>query len=590
MPSLQGTLTLTDPRGSALHHFPVVLRGTDPAGGAIELARGETDAAGAFALAFDAGSPTTLVGLESVRRYSDTGAPLDAFVDAFELPVAPGQTDLGDVAVPYWPYHPERPVARAGMNARGHTDQQHAPGYQAILEKSAGQVFPIGRALAARAAQGVQLSIADVQDAYPEVLTRRIDRFAEHAKSDAWLGEVALDGFNTAPWLRETHDSGHLAMAFEWGNVPSDGVHDLSDVVAFFEERNGKLFPSEIRVALRRPASATEWRPTLQRSLRPGDPEWEQAKHVFRCHYVLSGALDGHIIKTHLLVEQFAIAAYRNLRRSPLRHLLLPHLQEVVAADTDADNFAWGPDGQIPKGSALKFPVVEERMRTLLGQMDWRGWSPRKALSPEHKYATLLERTWELLGRYVDEFIATNREGIAQEWLELQRFSNELVARSPARVPQTAPAGFDWACTNEIAPAGEAADSRALSPVILSDMPNDADLARLAAMSRYLLCQATFVHTWVHDGQYDVGGDMTFASLALRNGSFGPLDEVGPTFEEAISALTTNSTGLSTNYGFVIANEESDVPPALRALFLDEANAYRAAGFDVRRIRSRINI
>jgi len=270
-----------------------------------------------------------------------------------------------------------------------------------------------------------------------------------------------------------------------------------------------------------------------------------------------------------------------------LRDLLMPHLQEVVPADTDADDFAWGPEGQIPVGSVLKFPAdVEATMQRLLGQMDWAEWSPRPPTTQDNKYAKLLNVWWELMGTYVDEFFVDNRASLENHWEELQRFSADLYNHSPDRVAQDPPEGFEFLSANEI---GSGSEGRSVTRIIENDSPNDDDLNRLKQACRYLLTHATFIHTWVHQGQYDVGGDMFFASLSLSGGD-GALESKAPAVLEAIVGLFINSNGRLVNFGYLLENEVGDVPPRLRALLQDNAPKFRSMGFEVSSVRSRINI
>ena len=72
--------------------------------------------------------------------------------------------------------------------------------------------------------------------------------------------------------------------------------------------------------------------------VRPEDGEdWLAAKRLVRITGAVSTELDEHFTYTHLNTEQFAIAAYRNLRLNPVANLLLPHLKEVALINHSAD-------------------------------------------------------------------------------------------------------------------------------------------------------------------------------------------------------------------------------------------------------------
>jgi hypothetical protein len=66
-----------------------------------------------------------------------------------------------------------------------------------------------------------------------------------------------------------------------------------------------------------------------------------------RVSATLETELGNHLGQCHLNIEQYAIAACRNLRHSPLRWLLMPHLREVVLINHSASSFLVRPKGYL---------------------------------------------------------------------------------------------------------------------------------------------------------------------------------------------------------------------------------------------------
>ena len=65
---------------------------------------------------------------------------------------------------------------------------------------------------------------------------------------------------------------------------------------------------------------------------------------------------------------------------------------------------------------------------------------------------------------------------------------------------------------------------------------------------------------------------------------------MAPLPAQAIEAMSTNTIGTLANYGFLLADEECDVPPELKASLETHRAAFARLGVDVATIRSRINI
>ena len=99
-----------------------------------------------------------------------------------------------------------------------------------------------------------------------------------------------------------------------------------------------------------------EERTAVSRELAPRVRATRTARDLREPGATASGA---PITRRTLNVEQYAIAAHRNLRRSPLRWLLMPHLREVVLINHSASKFLIGPSGYITRASDLDQKVTE---------------------------------------------------------------------------------------------------------------------------------------------------------------------------------------------------------------------------------------
>lgn len=150
---------------------------------------------------------------------------------------------------------------------------------------------------------------------------------------------------------------------------------------------------------------------------------------MFRVQYFLHGEIYSHIASAHLQLEPYAVAVFRNLRLNPIRALLAPHLHEIVPANRNGDDIAWGPGSVLAWGSALGAVGLRQRVVEGVSRLDWADWRPRRPICDSHIYARAAGLFWELLTEYVEQFFTQNATDIARYWVEVQRFSADLVAQ-----------------------------------------------------------------------------------------------------------------------------------------------------------------
>ncbi|MEQ1569640.1 MAG: hypothetical protein ABMA64_28655 [Myxococcota bacterium] len=560
--------------------------------------RTTTDDDGQFEIPLPSGEHLELRAYDVDHHYTRDGLPDPRERVALAWKVVATGDDLGDVSVPWWPYRDEVPVPRAAA-VDGKLPQAYTAGFREALALSVARTVPIKALLEAERLLGPDHpTAAAIQAHQPVVRSQRADAETPgRSRSDAWLGDLLVNGFHIALNLgRDADDPRRLRAVMDWGDdvAPrADGPgFDLCDVDVVLEPREVEIVPVRIDLRIRR-AGAAGWASDERRSFTPADPEWEAAKRVVRCQHLLQGALDGHIITGHFQTEAAALAVFRNLRENPVRRLLHAHLQEIVPQGRDGDGFAWGPNGILLAQSALTYQALQDRMRRLTAGMCWETFAPPPAVHPTHRYALAGARFWDLLGRYVGEFFDQHRDEIVARWVEVRRMSDDLVRRSPPFDPL--PPDPRVVPLREAPAVGRRTVDgvvRSAPPVTTTDAPAPGDLERLQQLCRVILFRATFDHTWTHDGQYDAGGDLLLATFGLRNGSLGPESDAGllPPPSVMLDAITVNSIGIHANYGMLLADEERDVPPAFKAALAAERDAFAALGVDVDHIRSRINI
>jgi hypothetical protein len=565
-----------------------------------------TDAEGQFAVTLPFSAEHVEIAVLDVgHRYDSDGSLAETSFDVATVPVhaGDGTTDLGDIAIRFWPYRCEFPAPRSAAPMKI-PSQAYTSGFMHKLELAVVRRLPETLDVKLRLlAQGERLSIGEIQRHYPAALTAKVE--AEHpgrTRSDAWLGDQLLSGFNVALCVgRDATDARRLRVAIRWplsaSKTDGGSTFDLTNLDVTLDDRGTEVCASRIALEVNSPDGQGGWLPTKTFDVASGHPDWEAAKRVVRCQYLLHGAIEGHIAETHFQTEQHAVAVYRNVRKNPIRQLLAPHLQEIVAQGADGDNFAWGPNGILVTQSALKASDLDARFERSAGRYCYSTFSPREPVHASHRYAHAAKLYWQILTEYVSKFFAEHRVAIEHEWLEVKRLSDDLVKNSPAYRAELPDANVVPADRNELdhpeVPREEVDGViRSIRPITKSQTPAPGDMDKLLSFCRYVLYQATFNHTWTHDGQTDVSGELEYATFGLQGGSIGPVDsqDLVPSAKVLAESLSFNALGMYATYGRLLADEEHDVAPALKRALLAHRDAFAALGVDVSTLRSRINL
>jgi hypothetical protein len=590
-----------------LHHFDVEVWEHGLLGRHARLAAGRSGLDGAFELAYAAPAHPhhrlELRVVEQHRAYGPHGepeaTPHTVHAETFHDP--PLTLDLGDLEVPFWPYCYAGPLPRVLIPPGAEPPQDYARGRKTALVKTVAELGLVRtRHLLAHKVAPTKPALATIQADYPENLTLRLEReHPGHTRSDAFFVDRVLNGLNPCLPVADRREPGLWRVAFDWNGCEMDGVHVLPNAELHLRREGDSLVPVRLTIQCREPGVTAAHGPMQPaRVVTPADgAAWQQAKRLFRCAWALHGQIVAHLSVSHLNVEQYAVAAYRNLRGNPIRDLLFPHLREVVLINHGGADLIFGERGYVTTASALTASAVDGLFLASLGRCDWVGWRPRQALTPGHTFGHAATLFWEVLTRHVDEFLAAHRAAIAAHWVELRLMSDELVAHAVPHVPP------DLGPHDEPLDPGELGDRtapraerdgvlKAVRPFTTGDIPTDADWAALAQVCRYVIYHATFYHAWANDRQHDDGGELRYAALSLRGDGWGDEadDAIAQTPAEATDQIFLSMFLQLTGYGYVLRNEDHDIPPRFVELLREHEPAFRAIGFDPATIRSRINI
>jgi hypothetical protein len=508
--------------------------------------------------------------------------------------------NFGRLRVAWWEYDQSSDLPRAARSADGKLPEDWAPGYWPELVANGGLYKLLNGKHKLMAHSGdPDLTRERVQKAYDDIqecLTSKMEREAPGStRTDEWFGFRVLNGFNPVIPRRVAGSPGEYRVELTLDDYETDGVHDVPNVDGRFEVKGGKFLPKSITIWFRETGQTRACSPTTPKvTYTPDHADWDAAKRVFRAAWNTAGEHDAHLAGCHLNMEQYAVAAYRNLRLNPVRDVLFPHLREVALINSIGDAAIFGTEGILASNTPLTADAARQRLGEHLGRLDWTGWRPRAPLCDEHQYAKVSILYWNVITQYVSEFVAEHKAEIEKHWFEVWRFSEDLVRHSfPLTLDDDWPT--DWYDTNELEQGvrkGDQGDTiRAVRPITESaQAPAPGDLENLEQVLRYVIFHCTLAHTWSNDRQVEDGGEIAYGPLALYNGSIGSDDVVLPPAMEASNQLFFAHSLNAQTRGLVLQDEDKDVPKRFRDLLAAKKADFDALGFPVGRIRTRINI
>ncbi len=509
--------------------------------------------------------------------------------------------DFSTIELPYFEYEPN---VGFPFSQRDSIRRPFVNGAMKTFSGSLARFAPIDAGIRIGLNLGRTYTVEEVQDAYPTNLSIDMEkREPGSSRSDAYFIHRLFNGFYPAKaFRRDPSDPARHTIGYNFDEFELNGVLDLPNFSLDLNLRDGQAELLSITLQFREPGQLAAGSPMQPaRTYTPADGDsWNQAKRVFRAYYQgVIGQLQGHVAESHFNMEQYALSMSRNLRKSPIRALLFPHLKEVVNINDEGRDLLLGAEsGIFPKAKPIKMSDQLVWLRKNIGTYDWTDFRPRKSMYDGHQYAQAANVYWDVLGTFVDEFFATEAAGIAASWKELLAFSDDLVAHSVPRTDHRMEDLRDprpWADSNEFNPSGRPHEvvngvEVALRRIVSSATPNEQDLANLRQVCRYCIYFTTWVHGWYHREQNHEFGELKY-SVMLRNGAMAPESDTSilPPSELQSLALRTTNTLAGFTYGYLLKNEDGDVHPRLIELVTARRADFDRAGFDLSDLRSRMN-
>lgn len=451
----------------------------------------------------------------------------------------------------------------------------------------------------------------EIQNRFPtNVLTLELEKTNPgYTRSDEFFGDRMLNGFHPTIFKKDRNNPDLYVTSFNGETFELTGKTDLPNYKVKLKLENDRLLPVEITLQFRED-NRLEQNPPMKepQTYTPEDGNrWLQAKRVVRATYLgVLGEVKWHLGFCHFNMEQYALSFFRNIRKNPIRNFLYPHIKEVVHINDFGRDILVDPntgffaelEPMLVKSSQPEADMLSW-VRSSLGTYDWTNWQPLTPICDSHNYAKIGNLYWKILTTHTDEFFAANRDEIIKNWDEIIRFSEELVKYSVPYRPLSLEQVKDddpWYDLGEI--GDNSAQGRvtidgvlkAIRPIATSENFKEADLANLKQVCRYIIYVCTFSHTWIHIHQKDELGEIKYGTL-LRNGSMGDEDDENVLPGQRIAALILGVNHMLDNfkYGYMLKNEDGDVPPRLIELLTNKKTEFEQLGFDLNLLRSRLN-
>jgi len=620
------TFLFKDPaeKSIPLHHMHVELWDRDTGNPDDYLGGSITDENGFFEIFYDpddAGTFDTpdleLRVFEERHRFDNNGNVRNKKKLIFSFPGADNVRsevyDFGTCEIPYWEYDPEGATPRVLITEQGDPPQAYETGRNLAMVK----IAPIEAMKRLHQAKDNLFSIDSVQNGYKAYKVNKTLKIEKKkpgvSRSDAYFGKCLLNGMGASIMDRDPENNDLFWIHFHWNSYEQDGIYAMPNIDIKLKLEGNILLPVEIKIGLRKKGEKNPPSSLEHHVVHPEDGEkWNQAKRIARVSSSLSAELDAHLCGTHLNGEQYAIAAYRNIRKNPVRYLLFPHLKEVCLVNNSANTLLLGNNGYITRSTGFTGKSINERIVQTMGTLDWKNWEPRKAISDKHLYSHATRLFWDVLTEYIDWYFSKYQDQISKEWYEIKKFSDDLIKNSvPEFLCQYLDKAFNVKSKNEIPwmDWNERMDidlprtnngkyDVAVSEITnVSENPGKDDIDHLKQVCRYVIHHTTFVHSWSNSQQYDEGGELRFTSLGLRYGDNGLFvdeddDSILPPPKDATMQLWISYLLATSTYGFILKNEERDIHPKFIELLKKRKAEFKAIHkkLDISKIPSRTNI
>lgn len=295
--------------------------------------------------------------------------------------------------------------------------------------------------------------------------------------SDAFFVERRLNGFNPGKLNRIVGQPWQYAVRYNTGRHQLEPAGLLPEFIeARFVLDGEELQVHSIQFQLGEEI-ATHF---------PGDLDWEWSKRLFRSAEFVYQEIQTHLARTHLNMDQYAMALYRNVKNNPIRELLEPHFEGLLNINKRGAALIIGITGFLPKASALTPEGVVEVLKEEINVLSYK-WSPAVQALPDRISNNYFDpaalSVWSLLEEYVGQFFEEHQQGIREHWQEIEEMSRDLTVHSILK-PEFG--------------------SLAVTGI--------EDLKQLCV---YTIYHSTFFHSWVNGKQYEDGGDSDYAAIGL---------------------------------------------------------------------------
>ncbi|MEB3177691.1 MAG: lipoxygenase family protein [Nostocaceae cyanobacterium] len=612
-----GRLVFSDNK-KPLHNIEVELWDRDIGTPDEYLGKGKTDQNGRFEIYYDpdiAGFKDApdleLRVIENRVTFDANNEPVYSNRIAYTIKGADNVTakeyDFEICEVPYWLYNSSTPFPRILFTDLEETPDDYSPGRKLQGYAAANQLTPIkAKHVITNTLNPSKPSLKEIQAAYPPNLTIQLDdKNPGYTRTDEYFVLRVLNGMNPCLLQRHKNNPNQFKVTFNWNEYEKDKTHDLNNVEAFFELKDGKLIPTAITIQSRYPDSYAPNSPLKEPvTYTPNDGEkWLQAKRIFRSNSFFAAELIEHYVKSHLQMEQYALATFRNLRYNPIRLILTPHLKSLININRRADDMLVSPTtGYVSTAGPLTSEGIVEVCSHTMATYDWKGWKPRQPVCEAHSFAKIANLYWQVLTEYIDTFFEKHQAEIIKHWMEIHRLSDDLIEHSVAYQPAKGiiaqlDSDYEWYDTNELDNPNIPRQTvngtvKAVRPITLSDYPNPTDIENLKEFCRFAIYHITLWHSWVNDSQADEGGEVLYNSLSLRNGSFGSEEDllIAPDPNEATNLLYLVNVLTGIKYGYILKNEDADIPEEFRTILAGYKQKFADLGYDIGNIRALINI
>lgn len=598
-----------------LHNIELELWDRDIGSPGDYLGVGVTDYNGEFTIYYDPSKAGFLDAPDLELRLLDNRISFDndnEIVSTYRIAytikggdnVTQKEYDFGTRTVPYWLYKPDSHFARLFFSELEGTPDDYSVGRTLNGYDAASSLVPIkAKHVITNTLNPNEPTLKEIQADYPPNLTINLDRQnSGYTRSDEYFVTRVLNGMNPALFKRNKNNPNQLKVTFNWDAYEKDDDHDLHNVEAFFELKEGKLVVTAITVQSRYPNSFAPYSALKDPvTYTPADGDkWLQAKRIFRTNSFFAAEMTEHYIKAHLQMEQYTIATFRNLRKNPVRLLLYPHVKSLVNINQRADEVLVSPTvGLVTTNGPLTPASVVQVCKEQMASFDWKGWQPRQPLCESHTFAKIANLYWQVLTEAIDNFFQSNQEDIIAEWAEIHRLSDDIIEHSVAyqSLPEIKDDEYEWYDRHEldkpeIPRVTVNGAVKATRPITTTDQPSASDLDNLKEFVRYVIFHITFWHSWVNDAQADEGGEIFYNSLALRGGSFGNEDDpaIAPNTLESTNLIYMVNVLTAIKYGYILKNEDDDVVLELRTALARYKKEFADCGYDIANIRALINV